>query len=203
MGSDGILAKDGQPFSISILHYDNSDLRHINIYIQDLKAVGINASVEIVSFSTYTKRVDNHEFDMIWASWGDARLRDPEAMWSSKTADEVATENYTGFKDAEVDKLIDQQKTEMDLGKRNEIYKKIDARLVALCPYVLMWQSPDTRLLYWNRFGTPPSVLSKFGDETDAYAYWWYDAAKASALEDAQKSGASLPALPAVVHYGQ
>jgi microcin C transport system substrate-binding protein len=203
VGSDGILTKDGQPFSISILHYESSDMRHLNIYMEDLRAVGISVNVEIVSESTYTKRVDNHEFDMIWQAWGDTRLRDPEAEWSSKTADDVPTENVCGFKDPEVDKLIEQQKTEMDLGKRNEILKQIDARLVAQCPYVLMWQTQSTKLLYWNRFGTPRYVVSKYGDESDAYVYWWYDQAKAATLDDAKSRNAALPALPLEVHYGQ
>ena len=203
VGPDGILAKDGQRLSVTILHYEGSDMRHLNIYLEDLKKVGIDARVEITSESTFTKRVDNHEFDMIWAAWGDSRLRDPEAMWSSKTADDIATQNYCGFKDPEVDKLIDQQKTEMDLGKRNEILKQIDARLMALSPYVLMWQASSSRLLYWNRFGTPQYVYSKYGDEGDALTYWWYDPAKANALDDAMKRDATLPALPAEVHYGK
>jgi len=203
VGSDGILAKDGQPFAITILHYESADMRHLNIYMQDLKAVGINVNVEIVSEATFTKRVDNHEFDMIWQAWGDSRLRDPEAEWSSKTADDIATQNIGGFKDAEVDKLIDEQKTEMDLGKRNEILKKIDARLMALCPYVLMWQTQTTKVLYWDKFGTPPYVFSKYGNEGDAYGYWWYDQAKAAALDDAMKRDMPLPALPAEVHYPQ
>ena len=178
-------------------------MRHLTIYIEDMKAVGINAHVEIVSQADWSKRIDKHEFDMLWANWDDTRLRDPESMWSSKTADDIATQNWPGFKDPEVDKLIDRQKTEMDLGKRNEILKQIDARLMALSPYVLMWQSPSHRLLYWNRFGTPKDVLSKFGDERDALAYWWYDPAKAAALDAAMKSGASLPPLPAEVHYGR
>jgi microcin C transport system substrate-binding protein len=66
-----------------------------------------------------------------------------------------------------------------------------------------MWQAPSHRLLYWNRFGTPKYVLSKFGNETDALMYWWYDPAKAAALDDAMKRDVSLPALPAEVHYGQ
>ena len=203
VGADGILAKDGHPLDLTILHYEGSDLRHLNIYLEDMKAVGINAHIELVSLSTFTKRIDNHEFDMIWANWDASRLRDPEAMWSSKTADDIAGENYPGFKNPEVDKLIDQQKTEMDLGKRNEILKQIDSRLMALSPYVLMWQAPSHRLLYWNRFGTPKYVLSKFGDERDALTYWWYDPAKAAALDAAMKSGATLPPLPAEVHYGQ
>jgi microcin C transport system substrate-binding protein len=203
VGPDGILTKDGQQFDITIPHFEISDMRHLNIYIQDLKAVGINAHVDMVSESEFTKRVDNHEFDMIWAAWGASRLRDPEGMWSSKTADDIATENYCGFKDPEVDKLIDQQKTEMDLGKRNEILKQIDKRLMALSPYVLMWQASSTRLLYWDRFGTPKDVLSKFGDEGDALVYWWFDPARAAALDDAMKRDVSLPALPAEIHYGQ
>jgi microcin C transport system substrate-binding protein len=102
-----------------------------------------------------------------------------------------------------VDKLIDAQKTEMDLGKRNEICKQIDQRLMAQSPYVLMWQSPSQRVLYWNRFGTPKYVFGKFGDESDALIYWWYDAARAAALDDAMKRNVALPALPAEVHYGQ
>ncbi|MDD5198352.1 MAG: extracellular solute-binding protein [Terrimicrobiaceae bacterium] len=201
VGPDGVLAKDGQAFSLTILHYDNSDLRHLNIYLQDLKAVGIDAKLDIVSRATFTKRVDSHDFDMIWTNWSASRLRDPETLWSSKTADDIATQNLSGVKDAEIDKLITRQKTEMDLGKRNEILKQIDARLVTIVPYVLMWQSGSARLLYWNKFGTLPTVLPKYGTEDAALVYWWLDPAKDAALQAAQKSGAALPALPAEVHF--
>jgi microcin C transport system substrate-binding protein len=200
VGPDGLLAKDGKPFKLTILHM-GSDLRHLNIYIQDLKAVGIDANIDLVSQSTFTKRVDSHDFDMIWSNWEGSRLRDPESMWSSKQADETATQNYCGVKDAEIDQLIEQQKTEMDASKRNDILKKIDARLIALSPYVLMWQSGSVRLLYWNKFGTPKNVLGKFGDERGAIEYWWADPDKEKSLEEARKNNAALPKLPDEVHY--
>ena len=209
VGSDGMLAKDGQPLSITILHSGGSDMRHLNIYLEDMKKVGINAQVDLVSWATWTKRIDNHEFDMVWVNWDATRLLDPEAMWSSKTANDIATQNWCGFQDGQVDQLIEQQKTEMDLDKRNDICRQIDARLMALSPYVLMWQANSTRLLYWNKFGTPKYVLSKYSTssggaaESDALIYWWYDAAKAAALDDAMKRDVSLPAVPAEVHYGQ
>jgi microcin C transport system substrate-binding protein len=124
-------------------------------------------------------------------------------MWSSKTADDIATSNYCGVKDAEIDQLIDQQKTEMDLAKRNFIDEKIDARLVALAPYVLMWNKDDNHILYWNKFGTPKYVLSKFEGESAALTYWWYDEAKAAALDAAMKAGTALPAQPEKIHYGE
>ncbi len=185
VGSDGILTKEGEQLAITILHHEGSDLRHLNIFLEDLKAVGINARIDLVSRSSYTKRMDNHDFDMTWVNWDASRLRDPEPMWSSKQADEIATQNYCGLKDAEIDQLIEQQKLEMDLSKRNDILKKIDARLMALSPYVLMWQSGSARLLYWNKFGTPKYVLGKYEDERRAVDYWWYDPDKARALEEA------------------
>jgi microcin C transport system substrate-binding protein len=206
VGSDGVLAKDGQPLDITILEVEGADMRHLNIYIEDMKKVGIQAHIELVTQATWSKRIDNDEFDMLNAAWGASRLRDPEPMWSSKTAGDVAGQNWAGVKDPQIDDLIDQQKTEMDLDKRNEIDKKIDARLMEIGPYVLMWQSPSERVLYWNRFGTPKYVLSKSaenGPENDALVYWWYDAAKAKALDDAMKNNTSLPAPPAEVHYGQ
>lgn len=203
VGSDGILAKDGKQLEIVILHHEGSDLRHLNIYLEDMKAVGIKARLDLVSLSTFTKRVDNHDFDMLWANWGSSRLRDPEPMWSSKTADDIATLNYCGVKDPEIDQLIDQQKTEMDLAKRNFIDEKIDARLVALAPYVLMWNKDNNHILYWNKFGTPKYVLSKFDSESSALTYWWYDEAKATALDAAMKNGTTLPAQPEKVHYGE
>jgi microcin C transport system substrate-binding protein len=175
-----------------------------------LKQVGIQAHVEIVSEATWTKRVDNHEFDMVWANWEAVRLRDPEPMWSSKTANDIAGENWCAFGDPQVDQLIGAQRTEMDLGKRNEINKQIDQRLMTLSPYVLLWQSASQRVLYWNRFGTPKYVLSKYcdngeagGPEYDPLVYWWFDPVKSAALDDAMKRDVPLPPEPAEVHYGQ
>jgi len=199
-GPDGILAKDGQPFKITILNHGDP-LPHLNIYVQDLKSVGILANIDVVSNSTFSKRIDNHDFDMVWSNWGASRLRDPEAMWSSNQAGEIATQNYPGLQDSEIDALIEQQKTEQDLARRNEILKKIDARLVSLSPYVLMWQSGATRLLYWNKFGTPKYVLDKFNREDAAMTYWWLDPAREAALKEAVQTNTALPPAPPEIVY--
>jgi microcin C transport system substrate-binding protein len=41
----GTLMKDGRPFEFTFLHHGD-DLRHINIYVEDLKKVGIRPKVE-------------------------------------------------------------------------------------------------------------------------------------------------------------
>jgi microcin C transport system substrate-binding protein len=200
VGNDGVLRKDGKALELVMLYF-GEPLPHYNIYLEDLKAVGIQARLEPVSNASFTKRVDDHDFDMVWSNWSASRLRDPEAMWHSKTADEIATQNHPGLKDPAIDALIESQKLEMDGAKRSEILRKIDARLVAIMPYVLLWQSDRNRLLYWNRFGTPDDVLDKFNREDSALVYWWFDAKKSAALDEAMKTGQALPAAPAEVHY--
>ncbi|HEX2612688.1 MAG TPA: extracellular solute-binding protein [Fibrobacteria bacterium] len=176
-GPDGVLVKDGRRFSISFLT-PATDLRHYNVYLEDLKKAGIEAKLEQMSASSVGKKVDNHDFDLYWAAWGAGRLRNPEEQWKSSTADETASYNFPGLKDKEVDALIAAQKIEDDLGKRNEILKKLDKRLTDLAPYILLWQADNTRLLYWNRFGMPKHVLDKFDREDAIIPYWFVDAEK-------------------------
>lgn len=200
--AQGLLEQEGKPLRITILHHGD-DVRHLSIFQQDLKRVGIEANIDLISYSTYIKRVQNSDFDMTWRNWGAVRLQDPEALWSSKEADQAAGNNICGLKDPEIDALIESQKTEMDAGRRKEILRKIDARLVQLVPYILMWQSDRHRLLYWNRFGTPRSVLDKFNREDSASSYWWYDPERARALEEAMRAGGPLPRLPEEVRYSE
>jgi len=198
--ADGILKKNGQVFDIVFL-YTGTPLPHLNIYMEDLKKVGIQARVELLSQATFTKRIDEHEYDMTWQAWGASRLRDPESMWDSSTADEIATQNISAVNDPAIDALIESQKEEMDLSVRNEILRQIDDRLTTIMPYVLLWQSDRNRLLYWNRFGTPTYVLDKFNREDAAIAYWWFDAEKSARLDEAMGADSSLSPEPAEVHY--
>jgi len=200
VGADGFLAKDGRRFEMTFLT-TQVDLRHHNIYVEDLKKVGIKAEIEQLSQSSATKREDNHEFDLTWKNWSASRLRDPEAMWDSSTANQIATNNTSGVNDPLIDSLVKEQKTEMSLDKRNEILKKIDKKLNEIIPYVFLWQADHTRLLYWNRFGTPQYVLDKFNREDSITTYWWVDKEKDKTLKEAMKNNTSLPLEPEKVVY--
>jgi len=199
-GSDGVLVKNGQRFEIT-LPTASADLRHYNVYLEDLKKVGISAKIEQLSQSTLSKRVDNHDFDLYWAAWGAGRLRDPEAAWQSATADQIASNNYPGVKDKLIDSLIQAQKTEMDLGKRNAMLVRLDNQLNKIVPYVLLWQADNSRLLYWNKFGTPKYVLDKFDREDCIITYWFIDPVKQKALDEARNNNQSLPVDTGDVKY--
>jgi len=196
----GLLEKEGRPFRFHFLSRDGSTDKFLAIYAQDLRDVGIEMVIENKDAASWTRDLDEFNFDMTWAAWGSSLFKDPEPMWSTKEAARTGN-NIAGFSDPEVDTLIEKQKTLFDPTARHALCRDIDRRVFSRHPYALLWNIDYTRLLYWNKFGTPPTVLSKFGDERSAYWYWWYDEDAAAALADAQKTGAPLPAAPAVVEF--
>lgn len=128
-------------------------------------------------------------------------FKDPEAQWSSKFADEEGQPNLSGLKIPEVDRLIEAQKGEFDVAKRNQIVKKIDTIVYKEYPYVLLWHLNCSRLLYWQKFGMPSYPLGKYGDETAALDYWWIDEKKTTELENADKNNGSLSAIEKEIRW--
>jgi microcin C transport system substrate-binding protein len=189
----GILEKNGKRFTFKFLTRDASSEKFLNMYAEELKDVGIELVIDKKDWAAWARDMDEFNFEMTWAAWGSGIFKDPEGMWSSREADRRGGSNITGFKDRRVDELIETQKQMFDIRKRNEIYRKIDEIIFQTHPYVLLWNINYTRLLYWNKFGMPPAVLSKYGDESSAYWFWWLDEDSYADLNDAVKYRLILP----------
>jgi microcin C transport system substrate-binding protein len=189
----GLLEKDGKPLHFSFLEREASTSKFLSIFAEDLRDAGIELRIEQKDWASWTKDMDEFNYDMTWAAWGADIFKDPEGMWSSKEADRKGGTNITGFKNKRVDELIEKQKAIFDVNARHAICREIDGIVCREVPYILLWNIDYTRLLHWNKFGTPPTVLGKYGDEGAAYWYWWYDEDSAADLRDAMKKGQSLP----------
>jgi microcin C transport system substrate-binding protein len=197
----GLLEKEGKAFVINFLTRDASTDKFLAEYGEDLKDVGITLTIDRKDWAAWTKDMDEFNYDMTWAAWGSGLFKDPESMWLSKEADRPSGNNITGFRSDEVDAMIDRQKSMFDVGDRNELFRQIDAIIAKDVPYILLWNINYTRILYWNKFGTPKQVLSKYGDERSAFSLWWYDEDAAQELTEAMEADRSMPARPAEVRF--
>jgi len=148
-------------------------------------------------WSAWAKDMDSFSFDMTWAAWSAGIFKDPEGMWSSSEANRIGGANLCGFQSAEVDALIEQTKPLFDVAARHAIVRQIDKLIFEEYPYVLLWNTASHRLLYWNKFGTPPTVLGRYSDESTYY--WWADPDMEDELKDAMENNLPLPAHPAKV----
>ena len=154
-------------------------------------------------FSVWMRDMDSFNFDMTWQSWSAGIVKWPETMWISSEADRKGSNNTVGFKSAAVDALIAAEKSMATMDERNEAMRKIDKLISDERPFAFLWNIDVTRLVYWNRFGMPESILSRTGDEEDVLAYWWFDEDRARELAAARRSGEPLPSVPLVVDYDE
>ncbi len=199
----GLLEKGGAPFTFTFLTRDPTSEKFLQIYSEDLEKVGIKLNIDQKDWASWARDMNEFNFDMTWAAWGAGLFKNPESMWHSKEADRTSGNNITGFKSERVDALIERQKTLLDTDTRHAICREIDAIVTADCPYALLWNLNYSRLLYWNRFGTPPTVLSKHGRADSSLWYWWYDEDSAADLEDAIDAGLPLPPHKPVVTFDE
>jgi len=199
----GILEKNGKKFTFKFLTRAASSEKFLSIYAEDLRDAGIEMHIDKKDWASWARDMEEFNYQMTWASWSSGVFKDPESMWASSEADRKSGNNITGFKNKTVDELIEKQKTIFDIAKRNDICRQIDQIIYKQYPYVLLWNIDYTRLLYWNKFGMPPTVLSKYGDESSALWYWWLDEDSAAALGDAVKMDTLLPPKPASVRFDE
>ncbi len=197
----GWLEKRGKRFSFKFLTRSSSAEKFLAIFAEDLKDTGIELIIDKKDWAAWARDMDEFNFQMTWAAWSSGIFKDPEGMWSSKEADRKGGSNITGFKNTVVDDLIKKQKSIFNVNRRNKIYRQIDQIVYKACPYVLLWNINYVRLLYWNKFGTPPTVLSKYGDERSAYWYWWLDQDSQADLKDAMEYKTMLPQKPFSIHF--
>ena len=192
----GKLEKSGKPFVIRFLTRSASSDKFLVVYKEDLADVGIDLEIVRKDWAAWMKDMDEFNYDMTWAAWGSSIFKDPESQWHSKEADRTAGQNITGFKSAKVDALIEQQRSVYDISERNNILREIDQLAYQDIPYILLWHIDYVRMLYWNKFGTPYTVLSKFDNEMSALNYWWIDPNVEADLKQAMEEGETLAPLP-------
>ncbi len=199
----GQLERDGRPFAFTFLSRGSSEDKFLAPFDHALRSCGISMTIARKDFAGWMRDMDGFNFDMTWASWGASTIKNPEAMWLSSEADRKGSNNITGFKSKAVDELIRREKTMDDMGERRAAYRAIDALITAEVPYAFLWHVDETRLLYWNKFGMPKTVLDRYSGEEAVLTYWWYDDDRARELADAMAAHACLPSVPERVDYDE
>ncbi|HEY9569333.1 MAG TPA: extracellular solute-binding protein, partial [Thalassobaculum sp.] len=101
-------AATGRPLRFEILLSDAGDERVALAYAQDLKRIGVAASVRTVDSAEYTGRVQAYDFDMMihrWAVSLSPGVEQYSQYWGSRAAEAQGTRNYPGVRSPVVDAL--------------------------------------------------------------------------------------------------
>ena len=182
-------------FRFTFLSRSPGDDKFLALFDAALRSCGVTMDIVRKDFAGWMRDMDQFNFDMTWAAWGASIFRDPEALWHSREGKRTGGNNITGLSVPEIDRLIEEEKGMMSVAEREAAYRKIDKLIYDAVPYVLLWNTSEHRLLYWNKFGMPASPLGIYGDEGALLTYWWYDVDRADELDFAIREDVCLPGL--------
>lgn len=178
-----LLDENGERLTVEMLANDESFVRVFSPFVQNMRAVGIDASVRLVDSSQYQSRMNRFDFDMIGmaASFSATPTREElERFFHSRTADIAGTRNLPGTKNAAVDALVEEAGRAPDRERLVTVINALDRVLRARRDWIPNWYAPNHRVAYWDMFGFKrPKPDYGFPVE----ALWWYDRERASAFD--------------------
>jgi microcin C transport system substrate-binding protein len=176
----------GEPFQFEFLLYDPLFERIVLPFLGNLRRLGIFATLRTVGISEYQNRLDNFDFDMAVAGFGQSLSPGNEQIeyWGSAAADQPGSQNIIGIKDPVIDQLAELVISAPD---RESLIQRTHAldRVLLWGFYVIPnWHLRSWRVAYWNKFSRP-AISPKYALGLDT---WWVDAAKVAALAGKQAS---------------
>lgn len=172
---DGILRNGkGEPFEFEILldAASASAWERITLpFIGQLKRLGIRAKVSVVDVIQYKNRMDNFDYDMIVAVWGQSLSPGNEQryFWGSEAADSQGSSNYAGLKNKAIDALIEKVITADSNEELLTAVHALDRALLWQYLVIPHWHTPMYRVLYWNKFDMPKAQPMKGIN----FMSWW------------------------------
>jgi ABC-type transport system substrate-binding protein len=182
-GADGIYELDGRRLSAEVVIRADfmQPIAFLDRAALQVRECGIELRTRLVEFrealqmlSTYPHIVPgtSEPFDAYLGGWGLAFDPDQFSYFHSSRASTDAgppgfTENYIGFSNAEVDRLLEAGVSTYDREERREIYRRLQRVLAEEQPYYFLWAE------------TSPSVvdadLTSRGEPLDfASDNWWW-----------------------------
>jgi len=159
-GSDGILHKDGKPLRFTILTNQGNQQRLITAQIiqQRLRQVGVDVRIRIVEWAAFLKEfIDKGNFEVVLLAWMTSQDPDMYDIWhSSKTR--PGELNFIGYKNREVDRLLEEGRGTFDMERRKKAYFRIQEILAEEQPYTFLYV-PDALPVVSSRIrGIEPAL---------------------------------------------
>jgi len=137
--NDGVRDKDGSAFKFEFLMPAGS--REVEqmatVYKEELERAGIEMTIRQLEWATFIENLTQRKFDAVTLSWAIPVDQDPYQVWHSSQTEQGS--NYPGFKNAEVDRLLEEARHEFDREARNALYRRWHEILHEEQPYTFLF----------------------------------------------------------------
>lgn len=122
------------------------------IFKEDLSKVGVQMDLEPLQWGQFSERLEDRKFECTALYWDTSGWDDDlYQIWHSSQVDEPKSSNFIEFKDAEVDRLIEELRATFDVEKRHQLQQQAHRRIAELQPYTFLETTRAPILTYKDR----------------------------------------------------
>jgi len=152
-----LVNQNGLQLKIEVLMRSPASERITAPLVQNLKKVGIDASMRLVDTAQFQVRMDDFDYDMVSVGLNFFPPPGPElrSYYGSAAAGERGSANLAGIKNPVADALIEKIIAAKDLETLKAHSRALDRVLLWGHYVVPMFHNDQYRLAYWDRFGYP------------------------------------------------
>jgi microcin C transport system substrate-binding protein len=189
VGDDGLRRNaDGETLKVEFLNNSGAFERIILPYVENLRAIGVDASLNTIDPAQYEERQEVFDYDIVSGRFVLALSPSVELrqLFGSEAAAQSGTFNLSGLADPTVDALIEEVIAAPDRATLETRVKALDRVLRDRIIWAPNWYKGTHWIAYWDVFGRP-ETKPPYDRGTD---FWWWDEEKAAALRAA---GAPIP----------
>ena len=176
-----IVDEEGAPFEIEILIDAQVFERILSPYVENLKALGIDAWIRQVDSAQYQARTNDFDFDIILEafSFSATPLDGLQQFYGSAAADQKGSYNTAGVKEPAIDAALARLSSVATREELITITRVIDRVFRARHYWNPAWMNANHRVAYWDVFGQPP-VKPDYAFTPELT--WWFDNERAEAI---------------------
>lgn len=161
--------KKSLKFTILIPSKDSE--KYLTIFKEDARKAGVDISLKLTEWNTFTKKLDERSFEAATLAWGGGSVQwDPKQIWHSQSIN--GGSNFISYSNPEVDKLIDEARITMDPEKRKPILHRVYKLIAEDAPYIFLFNRKFDVYGYQDGLWRPKDTFNY----TVGTTYWKYEA---------------------------
>jgi microcin C transport system substrate-binding protein len=175
--------EDGTRLDIEFLIRSPVFERVLGPYVENLKTIGIPATIRLVDPSQFQARLETFDYDVVGLANSFGATPTREAMrqfFHSSSANREGSRNYPGIALEPLDDLIDRIEGVQSREELQTVMKCVDRVLRAYHFWIPNWHSANHRIAMWDMFGWPDAKPDYF---FPVEQLWWIDPDKAATIE--------------------
>ncbi len=173
----------GEPLTLTIIQRDPLYDAVVNPFIENLKTLGVQGTLQRIDSAQYIERRRKGDFDL--SNQAFAMDFEPsvglEQWYASKTAED-SSRNLMRLRNPGIDKLITKVIATSTLDEMKTGVRALDRALRSVGFDIPLWYKAESWIAYYDFYRHPETLPPLATGELD---FWWYDAEAAEKLRAA------------------